>query len=185
MDALDLDVFEIGPVRRLIAEAMGQIVELKPHRVVVVLLERHAANFLRHLSLRVSSGPAGFHAAFGPSNSRLLYQDMVQLYRIPVGATSRSAQAAYAAAASSSPLQGLLGRAQPRHDLALVLVEAVRRHRHRDGDDVAERIARDDAGGANAERVLLAIDGDAGLAHGLEIGSRSSNRVMVRGVRCS
>ena len=32
VDALDLDVFEIRPVRRLIAEAMGQVVELEPHR---------------------------------------------------------------------------------------------------------------------------------------------------------
>ena len=30
MDALDLDVFEIRPVRRLVAEAMGQVVELSP-----------------------------------------------------------------------------------------------------------------------------------------------------------
>ena len=48
VDALDLDVFEIRPVRRLISEAMGQVVELKPHPVVEVLLERHTANFLRH-----------------------------------------------------------------------------------------------------------------------------------------
>src|SRR5712691_4427412 len=48
MDALDLDVLEIGPVRRLVAEAMGQVGELEPHAVVGVLLERHAANLFRH-----------------------------------------------------------------------------------------------------------------------------------------
>ena len=45
VDALDLDVLEIRPVRGLIAEAMRQIVELQPHAVVIVLLEHHAANF--------------------------------------------------------------------------------------------------------------------------------------------
>jgi hypothetical protein len=48
VDALDLDVFEIGPVRGLVAEAMGQIVELEPHAVLEFLFERHAADFFRH-----------------------------------------------------------------------------------------------------------------------------------------
>ena len=48
VDALDLDVLEVGPVRGLIAEPMRQVVELKPHVVLEVLLERHATNFLRH-----------------------------------------------------------------------------------------------------------------------------------------
>src|SRR5262249_48818863 len=48
VNALDLDVLEIGPVRRLIAEAMRQIVELQPHAVVVVLLERDTTNFCYH-----------------------------------------------------------------------------------------------------------------------------------------
>jgi hypothetical protein len=48
MDALDLDVFEIRPVGRLISEPMGQIEELQPHAVVQILLERHTANLLRH-----------------------------------------------------------------------------------------------------------------------------------------
>ena len=51
VDALDLDVLEIRPVRRLVAEAMGQVVELEPHRVVEVLLERHAADLLRQNGL--------------------------------------------------------------------------------------------------------------------------------------
>jgi hypothetical protein len=34
VDALDLDVLEIGPVRGLISEAMGQVVELQPHAVL-------------------------------------------------------------------------------------------------------------------------------------------------------
>src|SRR6185312_6168048 len=48
VDALDLDVLEIGPVRRLVPEPMGQVVELKPHVVLEVLLEHHATNSLRH-----------------------------------------------------------------------------------------------------------------------------------------
>src|ERR1700744_3111041 len=63
MDALDLDVFEIRPVGRLIAEPVRQVVELEPHRVVEVLLEAHPANLLRHARLRVSPGPAGWRGA--------------------------------------------------------------------------------------------------------------------------
>src|SRR5215468_3372530 len=48
VNALDLDVLEVGPVRGLVTEAMGQVVELEPHAVVVVLLERDAADFLGH-----------------------------------------------------------------------------------------------------------------------------------------
>jgi len=44
MDALDLDVLEIRPVGRLIAEAMGQVIELKSHAVVGVFFKWHAAN---------------------------------------------------------------------------------------------------------------------------------------------
>src|SRR6266571_1099192 len=48
MDTLDLHVLEIGPIRGLVSEAMGQIVEFKPHAVVEILLERHATNFFGH-----------------------------------------------------------------------------------------------------------------------------------------
>ena len=48
MNAFDLDVFEIRPVRRLITETMGQIVERKSHRVVLVFLERDPAYLLGH-----------------------------------------------------------------------------------------------------------------------------------------
>src|SRR5439155_24324104 len=48
VDALDLHVLEVGPVRGLIAEPMGQVVELEPHVVLEVLLERHATDFLGH-----------------------------------------------------------------------------------------------------------------------------------------
>ena len=51
MDALDLYVFEIRPVGRLITESVGQVVELEPHPVVEVFLERHATNLLRQLGL--------------------------------------------------------------------------------------------------------------------------------------
>src|SRR4029077_10178702 len=57
MDALDLDVFEVRPVRRLIAETMGEVVEGEPHGVVLVLLERDAANLLRYSRLPPSCGP--------------------------------------------------------------------------------------------------------------------------------
>ena len=56
VDALDLDVLEIRPVRRLIAEAMGQIVELQPHAVLEVLFEHHAANSFGHGFLPFVSG---------------------------------------------------------------------------------------------------------------------------------
>ena len=72
VDALDLDVFEIRPVRRLVAEAMGQIVELEPHGVVVVLLERHAANFLRHATPPSST----------PTYATLIALGGIPLYRI-------------------------------------------------------------------------------------------------------
>ena len=49
MDAFDLDVFEVGPVRRLESEAMGEIVKFQSHRVVGVGLEFNAADF-DHLS---------------------------------------------------------------------------------------------------------------------------------------
>ena len=48
VDALDLDVLEVRPVRRLVAEAMGQIVELQPHAVLEVFFEHHAANSFGH-----------------------------------------------------------------------------------------------------------------------------------------
>src|SRR5215471_14583845 len=48
MNALDLDILEIRPVWRLVPEAMGQIVELEPHAVVEILLERDTADFLVH-----------------------------------------------------------------------------------------------------------------------------------------
>ena len=48
MDALDLDIFEVGPIRGLIAETMREVVELEPHAVGEVLLERHAANLFCH-----------------------------------------------------------------------------------------------------------------------------------------
>src|SRR4029077_5860452 len=51
VDALDLDVLEIRPVRRLITKTMRQVVELQPHRVVEVFLERDATYLLDHQSL--------------------------------------------------------------------------------------------------------------------------------------
>src|SRR5262245_56019709 len=51
MDALDLDVFEIWPVRRLEAKAMGQVIKLQSHAVVFVLFESHAANLDGHRAL--------------------------------------------------------------------------------------------------------------------------------------
>src|SRR6266576_1303028 len=48
MDALDLDVFEVGPVRGLVTETVRQVVELEPHAVGQILLEHDAADFFRH-----------------------------------------------------------------------------------------------------------------------------------------
>src|SRR6516162_3862389 len=48
MDALNLDVFEVRPVRRLITEAMRQVVEFQTHRIAFVFFKRHPANCLRH-----------------------------------------------------------------------------------------------------------------------------------------
>src|SRR5713226_4423640 len=59
MDALDFDVFEIGPVWRLISEPMRQIIKLQPHFVVGVFLKFDAANF-DHLSFLL--GPASLFA---------------------------------------------------------------------------------------------------------------------------
>src|SRR5262245_20222443 len=78
VDAFDLDVFEIRPVGRLIAEAMGQVIELESHAVVVVLFEHHAANFFCHGTFL----PNATDAACGrllPFPS--LSQNMVRLYR--------------------------------------------------------------------------------------------------------
>src|SRR5581483_164767 len=57
VDAFDLDVLEIGPVRRLVPEPMGQVVELEPHRVLEVLLERYAADLLGHSSASLPDKP--------------------------------------------------------------------------------------------------------------------------------
>src|SRR5271166_3897991 len=56
MDALDLDVFEIGPVRRLEAVAMGEVVELEPHGIDEIALELDAPNRDRHSAPPVPSG---------------------------------------------------------------------------------------------------------------------------------
>ena len=45
MDALDLGVLEIGPVRVLETEAVAQVVELQAHAVVEITLEFDTANF--------------------------------------------------------------------------------------------------------------------------------------------
>ena len=44
VDALDLDVLEVRPVGALEAPAVGQVVELQPHRVVEIGLELDAAD---------------------------------------------------------------------------------------------------------------------------------------------
>ncbi len=49
MDAFDLDIFEVGPVRRLESKAVGEIVKFQSHGVVGVCLEFNAADF-DHLS---------------------------------------------------------------------------------------------------------------------------------------
>src|SRR6516165_4360850 len=65
MDTLDLHVLEIGPVRGLVTEAVGQIVELKPHAVVVILLKRDATNFFCHSIPPYNSQPGSSEAKPG------------------------------------------------------------------------------------------------------------------------
>ena len=67
----------------------------------------------------------------------------------------------------------------------LVFLETLARHRHRDGDRVAERVAQRDAGRADAERVLLAVIGDAGAAHRRELREQRVEPREVFGVRAS
>src|SRR5476651_1768462 len=55
MDALDLDIFEVGPVRRLESEAVREIVEFQSHRIVGVCLEFNAAD-LDHCELPPDRG---------------------------------------------------------------------------------------------------------------------------------
>src|SRR6478736_3907138 len=63
MDALDLDVFKIRPVRRLITKPVGQVVELESHLVLEVLLEHHATNLFRHFLLLLNAlGGHDIHA---------------------------------------------------------------------------------------------------------------------------
>src|SRR5579864_3333330 len=111
----------------------------------------------------------------------LLSHDMVRLYRFMV------TQAQTPSKVIGSPprlagmirsrrlgrlemfLQGSLGREQSLRDQALVLVEAGRGHRHGDRDVIAQQVAQRDAGGANAERVLLAVESDAALAHLVQV----------------
>ena len=91
VDAPDLHVLEIRPIRGLITEAMGQVIKLEPHAVVEVLLEHHAADFLGHHMPPSSAPIAGVHLAAALSD-RLSHQ-MVRLYRRSIHAGARHAQA--------------------------------------------------------------------------------------------
>src|SRR5262249_23443767 len=66
-------------------------------------------------------------------------------------------------------LQRAPGGEQPLGDQLLLPVKALRGHRHRDGDVVAEEIASAHAGRDNCERMLLEIEGNARLARRLEL----------------
>src|SRR5579862_4133400 len=58
-------------------------------------------------------------------------------------------------------LHGAFGGEQAFRDQRLPVAEALDRHRHRDGDGVAEWVLHGDADRANAERVFLAVEGGA------------------------
>jgi len=45
VDAFDLHVLEIGPVRALVAPTVREVDELQPHRVIEICLELDAAHF--------------------------------------------------------------------------------------------------------------------------------------------
>src|SRR5262245_7134128 len=83
----------------------------------------------------------------------------------------RYSHAGYASSQSRAQMrvERALGGEQAVGNVRLALVEPLGRHRHRNGDGVAEQVARHHAGGADAERVLLAVKGDAALAHETEI----------------
>ena len=67
---------EIGPVRALEAEAVREIVELEPHRVVEIGLERDPADDFRH-----SSPPIVHCRVIGCAG---MYHDTVRLHCIAV-----------------------------------------------------------------------------------------------------
>ena len=83
VDALDLDVFEIRPVRRLKSEAMREIVEFQPHRVVEVALEFDAADFHRHVppDLAFPSARLASPAHFRCTDIMHMYHDTVKTVR--------------------------------------------------------------------------------------------------------
>src|SRR5262249_10431494 len=62
-------------------------------------------------------------------------------------------------------LERLLGRQELLGNRQFVPIETLAGNRDGDGDGVAERIAQRHARGAEAERVLLALEGTGGLAH--------------------
>src|SRR3974390_1351233 len=73
MEACDVDVFEVWPIRRLIAEAVRQVVELQSHRVVFVFFKCDPANCLRH-------GAPPLILFVPPKNCRL-YRISIMRYR--------------------------------------------------------------------------------------------------------
>ncbi len=62
VDALDLGVLEVGPVRVLKPEAVAEVVELQPHVIVRVRLELDSANFHHraHLLCSPQTGACAF-----------------------------------------------------------------------------------------------------------------------------
>src|ERR1700758_5148397 len=82
VNALNLDVFEIRPIRRLKSETMRQVLELKTHRIVAVGLEIDAANRYGH------SCPPGF-APRTPANdvAVLVFYIPIHMYRDVDGAS--------------------------------------------------------------------------------------------------
>jgi hypothetical protein len=56
VDALDLGVLELRPVRVLEAEAVAEVLELQPHAVVEISLELDAANLAHRKSPSFTAG---------------------------------------------------------------------------------------------------------------------------------
>src|ERR1035441_6044497 len=66
-------------------------------------------------------------------------------------------------------LHGALGGEQPFGDQGLLVLEALGRHRHRDGDGIAEWVLQGEARGADAERVFFTIERHAVAARRFDI----------------
>ena len=79
MFPVDLNVFEVWPVRTLEPVAMAQVHKLEPHVIVVIFLELDSANFNDHHTLPVIQV-----SCFALWCACTVIRSILDLYRIPV-----------------------------------------------------------------------------------------------------